>query len=126
MLLCFVELPSSSSKFTPRMLPARTLRLLLLRLRLPLLLTDERFFKVPLREGVTVLWPWVDERDWDRTGSSPSPMTEDPRVRASKFSSNLPANLSPSCRCSDCESGDESYGFAAKSLAATSKCEEAP
>lgn len=81
------------------MLPARTLRLLLLRFILPLLFTEARFFRVPLREGVPdappdAPWPKVDAREAERAGTwSPSPSTDEPRVRASKFSSNLP-NLS--------------------------------
>lgn len=81
------------------MLPARVLRLLLLRLRLPLLLTEARFFSVPLREGVAEAdAPWppkVDAREAERTGKSPSPSTDEPRVRASKVSSNLPSRSLP-------------------------------
>lgn len=113
------------------MLPARTLRLLLLRLRLPLLFTEARFFRVPLREGVPaeVPWPRVDARDAERAGNSVSSSSEVPRVRASKFSSKRPPRRSLSWRPSDCESGDESVGFAgvvAKSLLSTFRCEPGP
>jgi|TARA_R110002003_G_scaffold184_13_gene14492 hypothetical protein len=63
-----------------------------LRLRLPVLLTDPFFFSVPLRDGAE---PWfnvedaLDAREADRWGMSPS-STDEPRVRASKSSSNLP------------------------------------
>lgn len=76
---------------TPRILPACRLLLLPLRFKLPVLFTEDRFFKVPLREGAA---PWfkVEALEADRSGKfmSPSSKTDEPRVRASKFSSNLP------------------------------------
>ena len=118
------------------MLPARTLRLLLLRLRLPLLFTEARFFRVPLREGVPagVPWPRGDARGAERAGEAVSSSSEVPRVRAWESMTALARKIPPprrslSWRPSDCESGDESVGFAgvaAKSLLSTLRCEPGP
>jgi hypothetical protein len=78
------------------MLPACMLFRLPLRFRLALRLTEPFFLRVPLREGVE---PWfsvveaLEAREAERWGMSPS-RTEEPRVRASKFSSNLPLRSS--------------------------------
>jgi hypothetical protein len=70
------------------MLPACMDFLLPLRFMLLALFTEFFFLSVPLREGVA---PWfrVEERE-DERGCISSSMTEEPRVRASKSSSNLP------------------------------------
>jgi hypothetical protein len=62
--------------------------LLPLRFMLLALLTEFFFLSVPLREGVA---PWfkVEEREDERWCISPS-ITDEPRVRASKSSSNRP------------------------------------
>jgi hypothetical protein len=62
--------------------------LLPLRFMLLALLTEFFFLSVPLREGAA---PWfrVEEREDERWCISPS-MMDEPRVRASKSSSNLP------------------------------------
>ena len=80
------------------------LLLLPLRFKLVARLTEDFFFKVPLRDGAA---PWfrVEAREEERWGMSKSPRTDEPRVRASKFSSNLP-NRSVGSGI-DCDNGDE-------------------
>lgn len=83
---------------------------------LPVLLTEPFFLRVPLREGVA---PWfrAEEREDERWWTSPS-RTEEPRVRASKSSSNLPRRE----RSYEAGAGEEP----AKSVAPTWTCEELP
>jgi hypothetical protein len=80
---------------TPLMDPACMDFLLPLRFMLPVLLTELFFLRVPLREGVA---PWfrVEEREEERWCTSPS-RTDEPRVRASKSSSNLPRRERSCC-----------------------------